>query len=74
MSSNYIKIFSGSSVDVRLIASKLHDIGIEAIIKDEGESGRLTGFIPAISIEPDIFVHKDEETKARKVIEETIAG
>lgn len=74
MSSNYIKIFSGSAIDVRLIASKLHDIGIEAIIKDEAESGRLAGFAAAVASEQDLLVHKDEKAKAEKVIKENIVG
>ena len=74
MSSNYIKIFSGSAIDVRLIASKLHDVGIEAIIKDEAESGRLAGFAAAVPSEMDLSVHKDEEAKAKKVIAETMAS
>ena len=74
MSSNYIKIFSGSAVEVRLITSRLHQVGIEAIIKDEAESARLAGFGTTIPTEQDILVHKDEEAKAKKVIAETMAS
>lgn len=73
MSSNYIKIFSGSNADVGLIVSQLHEVGIEAIVKDKGESGRLAGFAAPIPFEQDIHVHKDEEEKATKVIEEIMA-
>lgn len=69
MESNYRKIFTGDSFAANKIVSELHLIGIEAIIKDETESGRLAGFpSPAAGI-IDLFVHKDEMEKAKVVLD-----
>jgi hypothetical protein len=68
MSSNYKKIYSGSNIDVQLIVSKLHAIGIEGVVKDEAESGRLAGFAAPVAGEQDLFVHNDEVDKATALL------
>ncbi|AUC77072.1 MULTISPECIES: DUF2007 domain-containing protein [unclassified Olleya] len=64
---DYIKIFEGNFITVQLIKSRLEEIGINPVIKDENESGRLSGFAGARL--PEVFVHKSEEEKARPIIE-----
>ncbi len=66
--SNYIKIFTGSFIIVQLISDKLNSIGISPVIKDETESGRLAGFGSSIQGLQEIYVHKDELTKAVEVV------
>ena len=41
-------------------------MGIEAVIKDEAESGRLAGFGASSAGQVDLFVHKDEVEKAKE--------
>ena len=69
MTSNYKKIFTGDSLKTKLLVSKLHEIGIEAVVKDEAESARLAGFASSMLGQVDLYVHKDEEEKALKVID-----
>jgi len=70
MESNYEKIFAGSPFVAHRIVSKLHGLGIEAVIKDEAESGRLAGFAATTAGLVDLFVHKDEVAKATSIVEE----
>lgn len=71
--SNYIKIFTGSFIIVQRMVDNLKNIGINAIVKDETESGRLAGFGASISGQQEVFVNKDELDKAIPIIEEIIA-
>jgi hypothetical protein len=68
MKSNYKKIFTGEAIVAKQIASKLHEIGIEAVVKDEAESARLAGFASSMLGQVDIFVHKDEFEKAKIIV------
>ncbi len=69
MTTNYKKIFTGNSFTAKQIVSKLHKIGVEAVVKDEAESARLSGFASSMLGDVDLYVHKDEEEKALKVID-----
>ncbi|NNG08960.1 MAG: DUF2007 domain-containing protein [Arenibacter sp.] len=68
MTSNYKKIFTGESLLAKQIVGKLHEIGIEAVVKDEAESARLAGFASSMLGQVDLFVHKDEVEKAMALI------
>lgn len=70
MESNYSKIFSGNSIEAQKIVAKLHESGIEAVVKDETESGRLAGFPPASFGHVDLYVHNDELERAQELIKE----
>lgn len=65
---NYIKIFSGSFIVAQLITEKLDAIGINAVVKDETESGRLAGFGVPIPGEQDLYVNKDELDAAMEIV------
>ncbi len=69
MVTHYTKIFTGSFILVQLMVTKLKEIGIEPIIKDESESGRLAGFGASIQGQQELFVHNDELDKAVPIIE-----
>jgi hypothetical protein len=68
MESNYSKVFSGNSIEAQKIVAALHELGIEAVVKDETESGRLAGFPPASYGHVDLYVHQDELESATKAI------
>lgn len=67
--SDYIKIYTGNTILVQLIEQRLQDIGINPVIKDETESGRLAGFGASLVGMPEIYVHKKELDKAVKIVE-----
>lgn len=69
MESHYTKIYTGNFIIVQLITTKLEDIGIEPIIKDESESGRLAGFGASIQGQQEVYVHKNEVDKALPIVE-----
>mgnify|MGYP001813676579 CR=1 FL=1 len=70
MTSDYKKIFTGDSMRAHRIVSKLHGIGIEAVVKDEAESARLAGFASAMLGQVDLYVNKDEVEQAMKIVED----
>lgn len=67
---NYVKIFSGSFIIVQLVLDRLKSAGINAIIKDESESGRLAGFGSAIQGFQELYVNKEELDLAVSIVEE----
>ena len=69
LDSNYIKIYTGSFIIVQLITDKLNAIGINAVVKDENESGRLAGFGGSVPGLQEIYTHKDELDKAVEVVQ-----
>lgn len=68
--SEYIKIYTGSFVIAKLIISRLEEIGISPVVKDEAESGRLAGFGPSIPGIQELYVHEDELDRAVPIVEE----
>ena len=67
--SEYIKIYTGNTIVVQIIRQRLQDIGINPVIKDESESGRLAGFATSIPTFPKIYVHESETDKAVLIVE-----
>ncbi|TRZ45193.1 putative signal transducing protein [Robertkochia solimangrovi] len=67
---NYIKIFTGSLVHASLLETKLKNIDINPVIKNEAESGRLAGFGPNIANLVEVYVHKDEYQKSIPLLNE----
>ncbi len=68
--SNYIKIFSGNFIIVQRIVSDLEKENINAVVKDQTESGLISVFGASKSTGlQEIFVHKDELDKAVAVVE-----
>lgn len=68
--SEYIKVYAGNFVIVQSIMERFEGVGINAIIKDESESGRLAGFGSSIQGFQEVYVHKDEQKKAVSIVEE----
>ena len=71
--SEYIKIYTGNTIIIQVIKQRLEDAGINPIVKDETESGRLAGFATAIPTFPEIYVHESETDKAVSIVE-TVRG
>ncbi len=70
---DYIKIFSGSFIIVQLVLDRLQSAGINAIVKDESESGRLAGFAASIPGFQELYVRKDEVDYAMPIVDEVNA-
>lgn len=69
MNNDYVKVFSGSSIIVTLIIERLEEIGINPVIKDESESARMAGFGASIQNYQEVYVYKDELSKALPIVE-----
>lgn len=65
---NYTKVYSGNFVIAQRIISELQAIGINPIVKDETESGRLAGFGASIVGFQEIYVSNEEVAKAERII------
>ena len=66
---SYTKIFSGSFIIVQLAMDRLESAGINAIVKDESESGRLAGFGASIQGYQELYVSDEELHQARPIID-----
>lgn len=62
------KIFEGSSIQANLIRLALEQIGIEPIIKDRTESGRLAGFASEIPMQVEMYVFESQYNDAVEVL------
>jgi hypothetical protein len=67
--SNYIKIFTGNFILVQRISEELNAVGINPVIKDETESGRLAGFGASIQGLQEIYVHEEEVSQAAEIVQ-----
>ena len=68
-SQDFIKIFTGNTIDVLALRSALEEKSIVAVIKDDSESARLAGFgIVAPGLQ-EVFVHEDELDQAVRIVE-----
>ena len=74
MDSNYAKIFSGNFILSQTIINQLREIGIEPVIKDESESGRLAGFGSPMQGDQEIFVNAEELAKAQSIVQKVIGA
>ncbi|WP_055446465.1 putative signal transducing protein [Lacinutrix mariniflava] len=67
--SEYIKIYTGGTIIVQLIKQRLEAEGINPVIKDETESGRLAGFGASLIGQPEVYVHESETDVAVRIVE-----
>lgn len=68
MSSEYQHLYTGPRVSVAALVAALEKGGIQPVIKDETESGRLAGFAPPVFNQSQIFVHQDEWEAASDIL------
>ncbi|MBD0832787.1 DUF2007 domain-containing protein [Aestuariibaculum sediminum] len=67
--SNYIKIFTGNLIVTQRIIAELEKIDINAVVKEQSESGLLTDVFGGSRDYQEVFVHKDELEAAKKAID-----
>ena len=68
-SQDFIKIFTGNTIDVLALRNALEEKSIVAVIKDDSESARLAGFGMVAPGLQEVFVHDDELDQAVRIIE-----
>ncbi|WP_274475804.1 putative signal transducing protein [Mangrovimonas aestuarii] len=66
--SEYTRIYTGSFIVMRRILDDLEEKGINAIVKDDSESGRLAGFLAPIPGQQELYVHNDELVIAMEIV------
>ena len=70
MNHSYTKLYGDNFFLIQLIQSRLMEKGINSIIKDETESGRLAGFSSDIKGFQELYIQEKDLSVARTVIEE----
>jgi len=68
-SQDFIKIFTGNTIDVLALRNALEEKSIVAVIKDDSESARLAGFGTVAPGLQEVFVHEDELDQAVRILE-----
>jgi len=73
MESQYEKIYSGNFIVIQLLKSRLEDVGITPIVKDESQLGLSAVGVSDYQGQIDLFVHEDEKDKANAVVKVTLS-
>ncbi|MBT8267031.1 MAG: DUF2007 domain-containing protein [Bacteroidia bacterium] len=73
METHYEKIYSGNFIVVQLLITRLQDVGITPISKDESHLGLSAVGVSDYQGEIDLYVHEDEKDKAVAVVQTTLA-
>lgn len=68
---DYIRIYTGSTIFINMLQSKLEEINVLPIVKDNLSSGTWGGFggVPGMI---QLFVHRDEYDKAKAVVDRAL--
>ncbi len=68
---DYTRIYTGSTVFIKMLQSKLEEIDVFPIVKDDLSSGTWGGFggVPGMI---QLFVHRDEYDKAKAVVDSAL--
>jgi len=72
MESNYTRIYTGSMIIVQLLTSKLKEVGISPVIKEQNESG-LDPKIYGGHLLQEIYVREDELEKAIPIVQSALS-
>ncbi|MDO6802678.1 DUF2007 domain-containing protein [Wenyingzhuangia sp. 1_MG-2023] len=65
---SYVKVFSGSIVEVQHIKQSLQAKGIEPVVRDTTSSAALAGFGALMPNFQELFVHSDEEATVVEIL------
>ena len=68
------RIYTGPMMIAQGLRSRLNELGIEPIIKDDHQSGITSGFAIGIPGQVRVFIRKDQLPKAQDTITEFIEG
>ena len=73
METHYTNIYTGSFIIAQLIQTRLEDIGIEPILKDDFKTGLRAVLVTDYPRLIEVFVHNDEVDKAVPVVQGVLA-
>ena len=73
METEYTNIYTGSFIIAQLIQTRLEDIGIEPILKDDFKTGLRAVLVTDYPRLIEIFVHNDELEKAVPIVQSALA-
>jgi len=73
METQYTNIYTGSFIIAQRIQSKLEDVGIEPILKDEYRIGLRAVLVTDYPRLIEVFVHNDELEKSLPIVQSTLA-
>jgi len=73
METQYTNIYTGSFIIAQLIQTRLEDIGIEPILKDDFKTGLRAVLVTDYPRLIEVFVHNDELDKAVLIVQSTLA-
>ncbi len=71
--SHYRKIYSGNFIIAQLIQNRLEDININAVIKDDNQTGVTAMLAEDYQGLMELYVHEDEFEKAIPIVEAVLA-
>ncbi|TYP70387.1 putative signal transducing protein [Aquimarina intermedia] len=66
--SNYERVYTGSLITIQFLQTILQDNGINSITRDDMKSGMMAGFGGGIPDHIQLFVEKEDVTKAMALI------
>jgi hypothetical protein len=70
--SHYKHIYSGDMIIAQRIQNQLNKIGVNAIIKDDNQTGVSAMLAEDVQGLKEIYVHEDELEKAKKILSEVL--
>lgn len=73
METHYTKIYTGSFIIAQLIQTRLEDVGIEPILKDDFKTGLRAVLVTDYPRIIEVFVHNDELERAVPVVQNTLS-
>jgi hypothetical protein len=73
METHYTNIYTGSFIIAQLIQTRLEDIGIEPILKDDFKTGLRAVLVTDYPRLIEVFVHNNEVDKAVPVVQGILA-
>ena len=73
METHYTNIYTGSFIIAQLIQTRLEDIGIEPILKDDYKTGLRAVLVTDYPRLIEVFVHNDELDKAVPIVQSALA-
>jgi len=63
------RIYTGSAMIAKALTVRLNDLGIEPIVRDDHQSGIVSGFAQGVPGQVRVFIRKDELITAQETID-----